>query len=103
MIVPEIRMVRLDSVVQDGDDDPLARVSPGPGGRHVHVEASSRPAVEVPLLQEHRVIGKPICDLPFGGRVVRARLIVREKVFERFGPVSFHSFLFDLLFEPLKN
>ena len=45
-------MVGLDAVVEDGDDDALAREAPPPRGHHVHVAAVGRPVVEEPLLLE---------------------------------------------------
>ena len=67
---PEVGVVSLDAVVQDRDDDPLARVSQVPRGPDVHVKAAPRAPIQVPLVGEHWVTDKrgalPPLDLNLG-------------------------------------
>ena len=86
-------MIRLDSVIQDGDDDALSGVTAAPGRLDVHVEAAASSAVQVPLLLVHWVVGEP--DLPLRDVVGRERVQVRER-----GAIALDPSLLDLLLEP---
>lgn len=44
-IVPEIRMISLDAIVQDRNDNTLAGVASSPGRLDVHIEAPSSSSV----------------------------------------------------------
>jgi len=66
VVLRQIRMVVLDPIVEDGDDDPLARVTFPPGWFDVHVRPVPPAPVDEPLFVEHRITElHPEAVLPF--------------------------------------
>lgn len=55
VVLGDVRVVVLDAVVKNGDDDALASVSTSPCWRYVHVIAPDGALLQVPLLFVKRV------------------------------------------------
>ena len=103
-IVPEIRMISLDTIVEDGNDNTLAGVASSPGRLDIHIEAPSSSPVQMPLLLEHWISGKQRPDLSLRWLLTRVgRGFLEEtvpRVFKGFHAVAFVSPLFYLLLKP---